>query len=204
MQEMRQIFDRAPKPAWYIACDIGGRGKHLGKTANGAKRKLPNVVVDLLRMVKSWARSGASRTGVMRKTFVLGYSRGAAWGCQLMARFSAYFDGAVLLAPYPSTRCDWDGISEARDMLQAPLPLMLLSFLSDCWCNAARYDAWFTQLELAMATDAGDDPRQRRESFLHVNAHGNHDSAKRIFEKLNFDSIDNGSVEGFWRALFEA
>ena len=85
LHELGLLVDRAPKPAWYIACDIGHKGKHQGKNAQGFIRKLPNCVVALLRFVKSWAVSDASRTGVMRKTFVLGFSRGAAWGCQLMA-----------------------------------------------------------------------------------------------------------------------
>ena len=87
-------------------------------------------------------------------------------------------------------------------MMQAPLPLMMLSFVDDSWCNAATYGQWFAQLEVAMATATGSDPRQRKPTFLHVVLSGNHDRAQTLFESLASEEVEDGRVLGFWRALF--
>ena len=85
---------KAPAPSWWVLCDVGDRGSKLGAVAIAAKRRMPVFVPELLGKVKQWA-------GTARKVIVIGFSRGGAWGLDLVLKHAADLDAAALIAAYP-------------------------------------------------------------------------------------------------------
>ena len=64
IDRLRAMCGKAPKPSWWVLCDVGGRGNSLGANAPASKRRMPLLVPELLGKVKQWA-------GTARKVIVI-------------------------------------------------------------------------------------------------------------------------------------
>ena len=202
---LTSCFGKAPVPAWYIACAAGNRG-NIGKRAPAFTRRLPQVVIHLLELLQAWVGDGvaASATSARRKRFLLGFSRGASWGVKILHDHARLIDGAVLLAPYPETKDQWSNEQDARNVMRAPVPTMLIHFVDDVHCNAVTYPAWFNVLAQGMAVPPTDVHGGRSMSFYSTCLTGDHDRASYMLSELNFDDVEDWRVRQFWRALMRA
>jgi hypothetical protein len=207
ISQLTACFGRASVPAWYIACDVGGRGG-IGKRAKGSSRRLPNVVIHFFGLLKAWvvdeqaaSASSGQAVSACRKKFVLGFSRGASWGLSLLENHADLLDGAVLLAPYPETKEQWANEQRACMLMVSPVPTMLIFFVDDCFCNAVVYPTWFKSFAKGMAASPGGDYGSRVKSFYCTHLPGCHDKGQKILSSLRFDDLEDGNIHSFWCAL---
>ena len=215
IEHLTKCFGRAPVPAWYIACDIGGRGD-IGKRARAHNRKMPTVVPHLLELLKTWVgneqkasvgsgqAASACRKRFCRKIFLVGYSRGASWGLILLQDHADLLNGAVLLAPYPETKEQWANEQRAYQIMNVPVPIMMIHFVDDDFCNAAKYPTWFATLAQGMDAFARGTWGFRIQSFYSTHLPGTHHRGKDIMGLLSFDNLEDFHIQGWWLALMSA
>ena len=150
------------------------------------------VFLELLRMC----------TAEHRNTVVLvGFSRGAAWVVDLALTDAKLVDAVIAIAPYPWTRQPSDNHSEARQLMQVPVLVLLVHFAEDEFCNAANYGTWFAQFAIAMESAPGREYGQRRPTFLSCMMSGDHAKAAKLFSTLAFEQSGHWDTVSWWRDL---
>ena len=85
-----------PVPCRSFLFDIGGKGLGQGKGASSFKRKLPEVALVGLHILRQWADSAR------RKVVLFGWSRGASWALRVAVLEAKLLDGIWAFAAYPT------------------------------------------------------------------------------------------------------
>merc|ERR1712018_469263 len=124
-----------PRPSWAVM--LAPAGKNNVRT--------PTYLGELLKYLRTVAARFKNRI------MLIGFSRGAAWILDCALTVAAYVDAAVAFAPYPWTKCQWENESEARVLMQVRVPLLLVHYDRDEFCNAANYPKWFANFAIGMA-----------------------------------------------------
>ena len=170
----------APIPCWYVVPHIHGKSRSQSKRSNSAARPLPDVVLALLRQIRQL-------TLTSRKVILAGFSRGASWIVELAQDHADLFDAGLMLAPYPRTTEAYANTHGARALMQVRVPLLLLHFIDDYFCNAFLYTSWFAEFTAAMAIEPGESYGRRQSSFLSWVLLGDHDKAEKLFASFRFE-----------------
>ena len=81
------------------------------------------------------------------------------------------------------------------------MPVLLVHFAEDEFCNAAMYGHWFAQFSVAMESPPGDAYGQRQKTFGSFMVPGNHHKAYKVFQGLTFEEL-SPPIRDWWRGLF--
>ena len=181
-------FAKAPLPLWAVVIDLPGN----------AKVRTPPWLVPLLRHLR--AITTPSRNAIL----MIGFSRGGAWLIDCALQAADCIDAAIACAGYPWTKCEWTNENEARTLMQVRIPLLLIHYDRDEFCNAGRNPKWFAQFELAMAAPPGNVYGQRQQCFVSVMVSGVHNDARDTWNTLDFASLSDAAPQQFWRSIWEA
>ena len=87
--------------------------------------------------------------------------------------------------------------NEAREVLEAKVPLIIVQFQSDCFCNPVKYANWYGQILLAVQASRAES------TFFFLNLPGNHDSAERLATKSRWEDFGRDLAflwHSFWGA----
>ena len=84
-----------------VVFDIGGKSQDQAKNSSVFKRKLGEVALAGLRILRQWADSAH------RKVILMGWSRGASWALRVAVLEAKLLDGIWAFAAYPTTY-NWD------------------------------------------------------------------------------------------------
>ena len=178
---------KAPKPVWEISFNVGGK----------FKVRTPSYLRVFLKILREeWTASHKN------KIFLLGFSRGAAWIVDLALEDAKLFDAVIALAPYPWTKHPDENKHEARQLMQVTVPVLLVHFDADEFCNSVSYPNWFAQLSLAMESPVGNAYGLRQASFNSWMVPGNHDLAWKTFKSLAFEDLNHDYISGWWHGLW--
>ena len=85
-------------------------------------------------------------------------------------------------------------------MVEAKVPLIIVQFQQDYFCNPAMYAHWYGRILQAVA--AGD----KKSSFFFLNLPGNHDCAEKLATQSRWEEHgpELGLVwQSFWTAVAE-
>ena len=150
----------------------------------------------------AWLRSITQQT--KNKIMLVGFSRGAAWIIDLVQTQAANIDAAVAFAGYPWTKDPIENEREARILMQVRIPLLLVHFDRDEFCNASYYGRWYAQFAVAMTVPTGEGFGQRQGQFVSVVCEGDHDTALHTFMSMDFRKLSDGVCLVFWENLWKA
>ena len=106
-----------------------------------SNRNVPKCIVEALRAVRRWAMQNH------RAVLASGYSRGGKWLLQVACRHASLIDYALVLAGYPSNKDYSVQISEARAILEVPVPVDIFQYQTDIYCKPALYPYWVQVLQ---------------------------------------------------------
>ena len=176
---------KAPQPVWEVLLNVAGKNKV----------RTPSFLAALMQLLRDCTAEHRN------PIFVVGFSRGAAWVVDLALEHAALFDAAIALAPYPWTRQPSDNTHEARQLMQVSVPLLLVHFAEDQFCNAVVYSHWFAQFSVAMESPPGDAYGQRKRTFGSFMVPGNHHRAWKAFQGLTFEEL-SPDICAWWRGLW--
>ena len=88
--------------------------------------------------------------------------------------------------------------------MQVQMPLLLVHYAQDDFCNALRYPRWFERFEIAMNLVAGDGFGQRQEGFTSVTVQGSHEDAHLTWLTFQFSTLTDEAPQTFWNEIWQA
>ena len=180
-----------PQPCIEVFIKCGGKSSTQGRNADSFRRSLPESVINTLRIVRKWADSAhitqqdpnANSLPPRRSVAIFCFSRGAAWGLQICNMHGSLIDYAWIFAGFPSTKDQWTAKTEAITTMQAEIPIVMVQFVTDFWCNKNNYPTWYAALESGMSALPSNEPGHRRSHFWFFNLPGDHDTAQHFWHK---------------------
>ena len=110
-----------PVPCRMVVFDLGGKSIFQGKNSDGFKRKLGEVALAGLRILRQWADSAH------RKVILMGWSRGGSWALRVAVLEAGLLDGIWAFAGYP-TNYSWD-TQDPTTCLWNPRVFLICCFL---------------------------------------------------------------------------
>jgi hypothetical protein len=197
IKTLRDMCGKAPAPSWWVLCDVGDKGNKLGANAIAAKRRMPVFVPELLGKVKQWA-------GTARKVIVIGFSRGGAWGLDLVLKHHADLDAAVLIAAYPHTKNPEANFDESRQLMLVDRPVLLIHYTEDYWTNNITYPGWFAGFYHVMHKVIVTHSFQtgfRHALFSSISVPGEHDLGLQLQRSLDFGTLNSLEAAHWWHCI---
>ena len=152
-----------------ILWSFGTRGKNKFPW----NRNFPDGLVTALTTI----RRLAART--KRPVLLVGFSRGGKWVQQLACTHASLFDGALVLAGYPSDESEVVQRSEASALVNVTIPVDILQFNRDLW--SAMYPVFTSKLQHAMKIRREGQSRSLNHLLVVLDVDGDHDDAERVF-----------------------
>ena len=114
----------------------GGKQDGQGAKAKAWKAPLPHY----------WEEVLAWLVGLGIYFYLVGFSRGAVWGAQLLARCPTNITGVLLCAGYPPRENQQDELEAARALLKLEVPLVIAHSLTDCFSAPDRHPSYWETL----------------------------------------------------------
>jgi hypothetical protein len=191
-QKMGSETFNTPSPSWSVILNVPGI--HSFRT--------PDCLIEALAFLRRVTE--ISRNYIV----VIGFSRGAAWVLDICKEDVDKCDVAIALAPYPWTKCAFQNAAEAKILMMVQVPLLLVHFHVDEFCNAVFYPTWYATFALGMVMNPDDTAVAsyglRSKTFVSVVCQGKHAQANALFYSLDFQDLSEESPHVFWQSIWKA
>ena len=177
-----------PLPSWSVIFSVAGN----------YRVRTPDYLIQALAFLR--------RVTASARNFIVicGMSRGGAWILDILKENVDKCDAAIALAPYPWTKDPWNNEVEAKQLMQVGIPLLLVHFNRDEFCNSLKFPQWYGCLALGMSTAPGPQFGQRALSVVSVVCDGSHVVSDAVFYSLAFEKLSDAAPYTFWQQLWEA
>ena len=90
--------------------------------------------------------------------------------------------------------------SEAREVLEAKVPLIIVQFQRDYFCNPTQYPQWYAKILEAI------EARRAESGFFFMHLSGDHDDAEKLATHPEFHKLWpdlKAFWPGFWKAVLD-
>jgi dienelactone hydrolase len=154
---------------------------------------MPVCVPELLGKVKQWA-------GTARKVIVIGFSRGGAWGLDLVLNHAADLDAAALIAAYPHTKNTEVNFEESRQLMRVNRPILLIHYTGDFWVSPENYPGWFAGFHMHETRVT----QTFQPGFSSIGVPGEHDLGLQLQLNLDFGTLDSPEAAHWWSCICSA
>ena len=132
------------------------------------------------------------------------FSRGGAWGLDLVLHHAADLDAAVLIAAYPHSNNDAASVEESRRLMRVPRPILLIHYALDLWTNSISYPRWLAGFYHGMhelRVSHTFEPGFRHLLFSSIVVAGNHDDGQNLQLSLDLKSLGNHEALAWWTCM---
>ena len=89
-------------------------------------------------------------------------------------------------------------VTEAQEVLEAKVPLIIVQFQQDDFCNPIKYPNWYGQIIAAVKNN------REQPTFVFLNLPGGHDSAERLATRSQYKDYGvelHDMWQSFWQGL---
>ena len=87
--------------------------------------------------------------------------------------------------------------TEAREVMEAKVPLIIVQFQQDYFCNAPKYPHWYGQIIKAV------EARRAEKGFFFLNLEGNHDCAEKLATHSQWEDYGD-DLRNVWQSFWTA